>query len=170
MVRPADADFMARSGRSTLLLLLVLALLLLPSQAWGLSVEEQQLREAEAQRAAGRSELPRLGFGLDAVLDTAEGINRDRPSSSSTLIVTPQLKVGSTVRVKAELWLQVNHLAREDNPWDVPYTSLALSDLSLYREPKSGINLSGALAYYLPFSIDERNRDSYGNLRANLGL
>lgn len=169
MVRPGSALLgrAAGPGAPAGLLLAAATVLMLPAEGRALTVEEQQIREAEQASAADRG--LKIGFGLDAVIDTAEGINRDRPTSSNTFVLMPQLKLGATVRVKADLQLTINHLDRDANPWDLPNWSLQVADLSLYREPVTGISLSGSLGYSLPTSIDDRTRDSWGTLRGNLG-
>ena len=162
-------------GSSVAGLLLAASLLAAaPAPVQAQSIEELELRQAE-EEAFEREEgtealgLP-LGFGLQAILENGTGINRDRPTSYTFLYLAPQLKLLGTLRFQANLGLIVNHLAREPNPWNLTDWALQLSDLSIWKERVSGINVSGYLRYSFSSSVESRNHDRYGVLRANLKL
>ncbi len=130
------------------------------------SIEELELKKAEADEA--ESSGLNLGFGLQALLENGTGINRDRPTSYSYLFLAPQLKLMKTLRVQANMNFVLNHLERQDDPWDLPDWSLQVADLSLWKEDFTGIGFSGYLRWSFPTSIGSRVRDRYGALRANL--
>ncbi len=131
------------------------------------SLEEIELKKAEEE--GGGSGLG-LGFGVTALLENGTGLNRDRPDSSTLLMLSPQLKAFKTVRLQADMRLLMNHLERAENPWDLPDWGIKLADLMIWKEPFSGIGLSGYVSYSFPTSVGSRNRTRYGVARANLKL
>lgn len=133
----------------------------------------QSLEELELKKSAGEEDGAgglNLGFGVTALLENGTGLNRDRPDSSTLLMLSPQLKAFKTVRLQADLRLLMNHLERAENPWDLPDWGLKLADLQIWKDPWAGIGLSGYVSYSFPTSIGSRNRTRYGVARANLKL
>ncbi|MCU0664029.1 MAG: hypothetical protein MUC50_17085 [Myxococcota bacterium] len=150
------------SGRVGLVVLCVAALLRSP-----LAMASDEVNvdvDVDAQKTV-ESEESTFDFGVFGVLETASGLNADRPSVGSLLQVTPQLKYREIYRLKLNMGFMWSYLDRAPNPWDFTDWSLELADLSIVKEKRSGLNLSGNLRYYIPLSVDSRSADSRGAVR-----
>lgn len=124
----------------------------------------QGVADVEARKSV-ESEDSKFDFGFFGVLETATGLNADRPEVGSLLQVAPQLKYREIYRLQLNMGFLWNYLDRAVNPWDFTDWSLQLSDLRLLHEDRFGLNLSGNLRYYIPMSVASRNADSRGALR-----
>jgi hypothetical protein len=153
----------------------VLALVTSAQVAQAQSLEDQELKKAEAAKKKAAAALTvkkqaksDWGFGFLGIFETAASINRDRPSVASLLYVAPQLKYKQIWRLQLNLGFLGYYLKRDTNPWDLMDGSIQLSALQLYKWKKPGISFSGNLRYYLPMSVRSRNNDSHGAFRLNL--
>jgi hypothetical protein len=98
-------------------------------------------------------------------METAVGLNRDRPEVSSLLALAPQLKIGNRMRLRLNMGFVWTYLARQENPTDLTDFSLQFAHLGLFREPHSGLLFSGYGRWYFPTSKASRNASLYGQLR-----
>lgn len=140
--------------------------LLLPAPAAAQSLEDLQLKRAEEEAKAKEKGAIKVDLGIQGVLETTEAVNRDRPSSATSLTVIPELRLNGIYAFQIIANGLVNHLSRDANPWDLPDWSLQFSDRRIYKEENTGITFSGSLRYSFPTSIASRVADTYGSLRA----
>jgi hypothetical protein len=138
-------------------LFVTLSLLLAAHPARAQSLEELELRK--------RTEQQSVGFGFLGIIETAAGLNRDRPEVSSLLLLAPQLKIGDRMRLRLNLGFVWTYLQRQPNPTDLTDFSLQFAHLGLYREPWSQVLFSGYARWYFPTSKASRNASLYGQLR-----
>lgn len=141
---------------------LLLACFTAPRVASAQSLDDLELRKRQKQT--------RFGFGVLGLFETATSLNRDRPTLTNLLYLAPQLKIGDRLRLRLNAGVYRHWLARQADPWDLTDLSLQLSHLGFYREPRSGVLLSGSLRYALPTSKASRSAGSYGQLRGTLKL
>lgn len=155
---------MLSSPRRLLLAAIIIlsSALAIPRSATAQSLDDLELRKRQKQS--------RFGFGVLGLFETSTSLNRDRPTLTNLLYVAPQLKIGDRLRVRLNAGVYRHWLARQANPWDLTDISLQVSHLGIYREPHSGILLSGSLRYALPTSKTSRNAGSYGQLRGMFKL
>lgn len=136
------------------------------------TLEDQELKKAEKEKrrlAALKKKIKlkeQFKFGFLGILETASGINRDRPTVYNLLWLAPQLKYKQIYRLQLNMGLYGYYLSRDPNPWDLTDWSLQLSDLLIYQEKKTKLGFSGNIRYYLPTSKKSRNQNSRGALRA----
>ena len=135
-----------------------------------LELKKAQAREAELKKQKKVAWTKDFGFGMLGIVETASGINADRPTVSTLLYAAPQLKYKQIYRLQLNMGFYGYYLDRDPNPWDLMDWSIQLSSLKLYTEKRSKITMSGNLRYYLPLSIESRWKESRGYARALLKL
>jgi len=144
--------------------LLALPLLILVAQpVMAQSLEDIQLRKPE--------EPSLLGFGFVGLVEYATNIYKERPEQSVSFYAAPQLKIDKTMRLQLNMWAAADMMKRMDNyGWRLEDWSVEFAHFKIYREPVTGITLSGRARYYIPLSKASRDADSYGQLRGYLKL
>jgi hypothetical protein len=140
------------------------------------SLEDIELKKAKAQRLKQEQEQELkkkktfwkdFKFGFLGIVETATGVNADRPEVATLLWFAPQIKYKVRYRLQLNMGFFGYYLTRSTNPWDFTDWSLQASALNFWQDKKhTKIALSANLRYYLPLSIASRFNDRHGALRA----
>ncbi len=150
--------------KRTLLGLVALPVLLLAAPlATAQSLEDIQLRKD--------TEESLLGFGFVGMMEYATNLMKERPEQAMSFYAAPQLKIDKTMRLQLNMWASAEMNPRMENyGWRLDDWSVEFAHLKIFKEPVSGITLSGRVRYYIPISWASRQADSYGQLRGFLKL
>jgi len=134
------------------------------------SLEDIELKKAKAaklKKALKKKAFWKdLKFGFLGIIETATGVNADRPEVATLLWFAPQIKYKVRYRLQLNMGFYGYYLTRSTNPWDFTDWSLQASALNFWQDKKyTKIALSANLRYYLPLSIASRFNDRHGALR-----
>ncbi len=135
------------------------------------SLEDIELKKAKAQQLKKQQESfwKDFKFGFLGIVETATGVNADRPEVATLLYFAPQIKYKVRYRLQLNMGFFGRYLNRSTNPWDLTDWSLQASALNFWKDKKTTkIALSANLRYYLPLSIASRFNDRHGALRGVL--
>ncbi len=132
------------------------------------SLEDIELKKAKALKLKKqkKSVWKDFKFGFLGIVETAAGINADRPEVATLLYFVPQLKYKIRYRLQLNMGFYGYYLNRSTNPWDFTDWSLQASALNFWKDKKyTKIALSANLRYYIPLSVKSRFNNRRGALR-----
>lgn len=131
------------------------------------SLEDIELKKAQAMKLKKKKTFwSEFKFGFLAIVETATGVNADRPELATLLYFAPQIKYKVRYRLQLNMGFFGYYLNRSTNPWDFTDWSLQASALNFWKDKKhTKIALSANLRYYLPLSIASRFNDRRGAIR-----